>query len=102
MTFAIITTGGKQYRVAEGDKLEIEKLLIPEGGEVVFDKVLLISRGEEVKVGAPTVAGAKVHGKVLAQFRGEKKIVFKYHSKTRRRKMKGHRQPLTRVQITKV
>ncbi len=102
MTFAIIATGGKQYRVAEGDTLEIEKLDLPEGGEVVFDRVLLTSHGDNVNVGKPTVASAVVRGKVLAQFRGEKKIVFKYHSKTRRRKMKGHRQSLTRVQITKI
>ncbi|MDP2695843.1 MAG: 50S ribosomal protein L21 [bacterium] len=99
---AIIETGGKQYKVAAGQKLKIEKLPPGEGEPVVFDKVLLTADGDSVKVGAPYVGGSKVEGKVLKQGRGRKIIVFKYHSKTRYRKKKGHRQEYTEVEITKV
>ena len=90
-TFAIIETGGKQYRVEAGQKLHIEKLDVPAGGNISFDKVLLTANGDDVKVGAPYVAGAKVEGKLVKQARADKVIVFKYHSKTRYRKKKGHR-----------
>lgn len=102
MAFAVIQTGGKQYRVAVGNKLKIEKLEAAVDGKVVFDKVLLTVDGANVNIGAPEVAGAKVEGKVLVQGRAKKVIVFKYHSKTRRRKKNGHRQPFTEVEITKV
>lgn len=102
MAFAVIQTGGKQYRVAVGNKLKIEKLEAAVDGEVVFDKVLLTVDGDNATIGAPMVAGAKVEGKVLRQGRNKKVIVFKYHSKTRRRKKNGHRQPFTEVEITKV
>ena len=98
--FAVIKTGGKQYKVAEGDVLYIEKL-IHEGDEVVFDTVLMVANGS-VKVGKPTVSGAKVLAKVLEDGKGEKKMVFRYKSKTRYKKKKGHRQPFTKVQITKI
>src|SRR3989344_6018797 len=97
--FAVIKTGGKQYKVAEGDVLYIEKL-IHEGDEVVFDTVLMVANGS-VKVGKPTVSGAKVLAKVLEEGKGEKKMVFRYKSKTRYKKKKGHRQPFTKIQITK-
>ena len=100
--FAIIETGGKQYRVAAGQKLEIEKLEAQPGDAVSFDKVLLTANGDEVKVGAPYVAGAKVEGKLVKQARADKVIVFKYHSKTRYRKKKGHRQAFTEVEIAKI
>jgi len=100
MTFAVIKTGGKQYKVAEGDVLYIEKL-IHEGDEVVFNDVLLLANGE-VKVGKPMIAGAKVLAKVLEDGKGEKKMVFRYKSKTRQHKKKGHRQPFTKVQIIKI
>src|SRR3989344_426555 len=100
MTFAVIKTGGKQYKVAEGDVLRVEKLET-KGGEVVFDEVLLVVNGE-VKLGKPLISGAKVSAKVLEEGKGEKKIVFKYKSKTRQHKKKGHRQPYTKVQITKI
>ncbi len=100
MSFAIIVTGGKQYRVSIGQKLKIEKLPLEAGGDVSFEKVLLVADGEDVKVGKPTVAGALVTGKVLMQGRARKVIVFKYHSKTRYRKKKGHRQMFTEVEIT--
>jgi len=100
--FAVIQTGGKQYRVSVGEKLKIEKLETVVDGKVVFDKVLLVVDGDTVNIGAPEVAGAKVEGKVLVQGRAKKIIVFKYHSKTRRRKKNGHRQPFTEVEITKI
>jgi large subunit ribosomal protein L21 len=100
MKFAVIQTGGKQYRVAEGDRLQIEKLETEEGGEVRFNNVLLLADGERVSVGKPTVSGAVVTGKILKQDRHDKVIVFRYHSKTRQRKKKGHRQPFTEVEIT--
>ena len=102
MAFAVIKTGGKQYRVAVGNKLKIEKVEAAVDGKVVFDKVLLTVDGSNVNIGAPEVAGAKVEGKVLKQGRNKKVIVFKYHSKTRRRKKNGHRQPFTEVEITKI
>lgn len=102
MSFAIIETGGKQYRVSQGQKLKIEKLEGNSGASIVFDKVLLVSDGDQVAVGAPYVSGAKVEAKVLEQGRHKKVIVFKYHSKTRQRKKKGHRQPFTEVEIVKI
>ncbi len=100
--FAIIETGGKQYRVAAGQKLKVEKLEVEAGASVMFDKVLLTAEGGNVTVGEPYISGAKVKGKVLRQARARKKIVFKYHSKTRQKKKKGHRQPFTEVLVEKV
>ena len=101
--FEIIKTGGKQYKVSEGDTLTIEKLN-HDGGEVVFEEVLLVGNAklENTQIGQPLVEGAKVRAKVLAQQRAAKKIVFKYHSKTRYKKKKGHRQPQTKVEILKI
>ena len=98
--FAVITTGAKQYRVTPGEKVRIEKLEAKEGDTVTFDKVLLTVDGETMKLGTPLVAGSAVTAKVVAQGRADKVIVFKYHSKTRRRKKNGHRQPFTEVEIT--
>ncbi len=100
--FAVIETGGKQYKVAEGQKIRIEKITGNSGDAVNFDRVLLVVNGDDAKVGTPTVSGAKVEAKVLRQARGDKKIVFKYHSKTRYRKKKGHRQEFTEVEVTKI
>lgn len=97
--FSIIQTGGKQYKVSAGQKLKIEKLEAEVDGSVIFDKVLLTVDGESVKIGTPYVESAKVEAKVLKQGKGEKKIVFKYHSKARYRKKKGHRQLFTEVEI---
>lgn len=102
MKLAVIETGGKQYKVAVGDKLNIEKLGKENGAEFVFDKVLLVADGENVSVGAPYINGVEVKAKVLENFRDKKKIVFKYHSKTRRRKKKGHRQEMTEVEIKEI
>lgn len=99
---AVIQTGGKQYRVAPGQKLKIEKISGDQTGKIEFDKVLLLAEGEAVKIGEPFVSGVKVQGKILNQGRNRKVIVFKYHSKTRYRKKKGHRQHFTEVEITKI
>src|SRR3989344_5167258 len=100
--FAIIETGGKQYRVAPGQKVKIEKLEAKEGDSFVLDKVLLTADGENVKVGNPYVAGAKVETKILRQERARKVIVFKYHSKTRQKKKKGHRQYFTELEVVSI
>ncbi|OGM97781.1 MAG: 50S ribosomal protein L21 [Candidatus Yanofskybacteria bacterium RIFCSPHIGHO2_01_FULL_41_21] len=100
--FAVIKTGGKQYKVAEGDVLMIEKLNV-NGETVTFNEVLLITDGDKVTLGKPMIEGATVGAKVLiAEGKDKKKMVFKYKSKTRQRKKKGHRQPFTKVQISKI
>lgn len=100
--FAIIQTGGKQYKVSPEQKIKVEKLSAAEGENFIFDKVLLTVDDKEIKIGTPYVEGAKVEAKLLKQGRDKKKIVFKYHSKTRYRKKKGHRQHFTEVKIEKV
>lgn len=100
--FAIIETGGKQYKVVPGKKLKVEKLETKESDTLVFDKILLTADGESVKIGTPHVAGSKVEAKILKQGRADKVIVFRYHSKTRYRKKKGHKQHFTEVEITKI
>ena len=102
MKLAIIQTGGKQYKISEGQKVKIEKLNAQAGDSFNFDKVLLVADGDSVKIGAPYVEGASVEAKVLKQGRDKKKIIFKYHSKTRHRREKGHRQHFTEVEIGKI
>lgn len=102
MSFAIIETGGKQYRVSAGSKLKIEKIEGEADSSVVFDKVLMTSDGANVEVGAPYLSGVKVEAKIMRQGRARKVIVFKFHSKTRQHKTKGHRQSFTEVEITKL
>ncbi len=104
MSFAIIKTGGKQYRVREGDKLLLEKLDHEIGAEFDFEEVLLVANGiaADTKIGAPLITDAKVHARVLDHGKGDKKIVFKYSNKTRYKKKKGHRQPYTKVEILKI
>lgn len=99
--YAIIKTGGKQYCVEEGKVITIEKLDVEAGAEVAFDEVLLVSC-DSVKIGQPTVAGAKVTGKVLEQGKGAKIRIFKYKAKSNYRRRQGHRQPFTKVQIEKI
>lgn len=99
---AVIKTGGKQYLVTPGQKLKVEKLNAREGGKIVFGEVLLVSNDKKMEIGTPYVKGAKIEAKILKQGRGKKVIVFKYHSKTRYRKKKGHRQFFTEVEITKI
>ncbi len=101
MNFAVIESG-RQYKVAVGDRVKVDTLGAKEGERITFGKVLLRAHAEKVEVGAPYIAGAAVEGKVLRQGRERKKIVFKYHSKTRQRKKKGHRQAFTEVEITKI
>ena len=96
--YAIIETGGKQYRVQEGDVLNIEKFNVEAGDVVEFDKVLVLA-GEELKVGAPYVEGAKVVGEVVENGKAKKVIIFKYKAKKDYRKKQGHRQPYTMVKI---
>lgn len=99
--YAIIKTGGKQYCVEEGKIITVEKLDVAAGDEVTFEEVLLIS-GDAVKIGQPTVAGAKVTAKVLAQGKEKKIRIFKYEAKSNYRRRQGHRQPFTKVQIEKI
>ena len=98
--YAIIKTGGKQYKVAEGDVLNVEKLDAEKGAEVVFDEVLAIVNDGEVTVGKPFIGGAKVTATVEEQGKGEKILVFKYRAKVNYRKRMGHRQPYTAVKIS--
>ena len=100
--YAIIKTGGKQYKVAEGDEVIVEKLEVAEGDSVTFDEVLTIVDGENVKIGTPKVEGAKVSGKVVKNGKGPKIRIFKFKHKTNYRRRQGHRQPFTKVKIEKI
>ena len=100
--YAIIKTGGKQYKVAGGDVITVEKLAAGEGEAVVFDQVLTVVNDADVKIGTPVVEGAKVTGKVEAQGKDKKILVFKYKAKSNDRKRQGHRQPFTKVVIEKI
>jgi large subunit ribosomal protein L21 len=96
---AVIKTGGKQYLVSPGDKIKIEKIEKKEGEEVLFDEVLLLEEEGKIQIGKPFLSDVKISGKVLKHGREDKVIVFRYKSKTRRKKKKGHRQPFTEVEI---
>lgn len=98
--YAVIRTGGKQYRVAEGDVIEIEKLETDEGSDVDFENVLMVGAGEDVKIGAPYVDGCKVTGTVKEQKRGKKVEIIKFKRRKHHQKRTGHRQYLTKVEIT--
>lgn len=100
--YAVIETGGKQYRVQEGDTLFVEKINGNEGEEISFDKVLLVSNDGDVKIGKPYVEGATVGAKILEHGKAKKIIVFKYKAKKDYRRKQGHRQPYTKVQIEKI
>jgi len=119
---AVIKTGGKQYLVSPGQKIKIEKIGKPafasasakasadkkattgkkEGQEIVFDEVLLLEKGKKLEIGNPLVKGAKVVGKVISEGKGKKVIVFKWKAKSHRQVKRGHRQPFTEVEITKI
>ena len=99
---AIIVTGGKQYTVAEGDVLYIEKLEVEAEATVKFDQVLAVLDGENSKIGAPVVEGAAVEAKVIKNGKAKKITVFKYKAKKNEKKKQGHRQPYTKVEITKI
>lgn len=98
--YAVIKTGGKQYRVSEGETLRIEKLDAEEGGSVEFDQVMMIADGDDVKVGTPLVDGGKVSATVTAHGRGKKVKIIKFRRRKHHRKQMGHRQSYTEVQIT--
>ncbi len=100
--YAIIETGGKQYKVQEGDVVFVEKLTAEDGQMVTFDKVLTVEKEGEVSFGAPLVSGASVEAKVVGQGKDKKIIVFKFKSKKGYKKKQGHRQPYTKVQIEKI
>ena len=99
--YAIIATGGKQYKVSEGDVVRVEKLGVEAGTTYTFDKVLAIG-GEETKIGTPTVEGASVEASVVGDGRAKKVIAYKYKPKTGYHKKRGHRQHYTEVKITKI
>lgn len=101
-SYAIIRTGGKQYRVAAGDQVTVEKLDGETGSEVVFSDVLLLAADGQVRVGTPTVAGARVVGTVVQQCRDKKVLVHKYRRRKNSRKTIGHRQYITRVRIATI
>ncbi len=102
MDYAIVETGGKQYRVSPGDVLDVEKLPADEGDQVELTQVLLLSNEGKVTVGTPRVQGAKVIGEIAEQRRGDKIVVFRYKNKTRQGTKTGHRQYLSRIQIKEI
>jgi large subunit ribosomal protein L21 len=99
--YAVIKTGGKQYRVSKGDKIFVEKVPGNVGDAVSFDEVLMVG-GDAIKIGKPLVAGAKVEAKILEHGRGEKVIIFKFRRRKNYHRKTGHRQPFTTLQITDI
>jgi len=102
MAHAIIETGGKQYRVKEGDQVFIEKLQVEAEDKVTFDSILAVFDGDDAKIGTPYVKGAKVEASVVKNGKSKKVIVYKMHAKKGYRRKQGHRQPYTKVQIDKI
>ena len=100
--YAIIEACGKQYKVVEGETVYFEKLDAEEGKKVTFDNVILVSNDKDIQVGNPYVKGVKVEGKVVAHGKGKKIVVFKMKAKKNERTKQGHRQPYTKVEITKI
>lgn len=100
--YAVIETGGKQYRVSQGDAIFVEKLNANEGDEIILDRVLLVNKDAKTHVGAPYLEGAKVVAKVAKQGKQKKIIVFKYKAKKNYRKKQGHRQPYTKLVIESI
>ena len=100
--YAVIRTGGKQYKVAPGEKLKVEQLAADVGAQIVLDQVLLVGDGENVRVGQPTIAGATVNATVLAHGRGEKVKIFKMRRRKHYQKRQGHRQNFTEIEISAV
>ncbi|HSN41861.1 MAG TPA: 50S ribosomal protein L21 [Burkholderiales bacterium] len=97
--YAVIKTGGKQYRVSAGEKLKVEQIPADIGAEIMLDQVLMVGEGEAVKMGTPLVSGASVKAKVLAQGRGDKVRIFKMRRRKHYRKSQGHRQNFTEIEI---
>ena len=102
MAYAVFKTGGKQYRVQQGDTLDVEKIDAEVGSEATFDEVLLVNDGSATQVGAPFIDGAKVTAKVVDQFRGKKGIAFKFKRRQGYHKTKGYRRHLTKLEITSI
>lgn len=100
--YAVVQTGGKQYRVSVGDHIEVERLDAEPGAEVALDRVLMVAQDGDVKIGTPVIDGAKVMASVDEQTRGKKIIVFKMRAKKRYRRKMGHRQHVTRLTITDI
>lgn len=100
--YAVIATGGKQYKVETGDVLQIEKIIGDVGTSVSFDQVLMVADGENVTVGAPVVDGTTVRAHIVAQDKAKKILVFKYKRRKRYRRMNGHRQPFTAIKIDSI
>lgn len=100
--YAVIATGGKQYKVEPGDTIKVEKLAAEDGATITFDQVLLVAQGDDLKVGAPTLATAKVTAQVLGTARDKKLLVYKYARRKGYRRKNGHRQSLTSVKITDI
>ncbi|HRJ73065.1 MAG TPA: 50S ribosomal protein L21 [Terrimicrobiaceae bacterium] len=102
MAYAVIQTGGKQYRVAEGDVIEVEKLDVESGAEAKFDEVLLVSNGSNLSIGAPLVKGAAVTAEVVEQAKGDKVIAFKYKRRKGYHRTVGHRRQITVLKIKSI
>lgn len=102
MAYAVFKTGGKQYRVSQGDVIDVEKLDLEVGTDTTFEEVLLVNDGSSVSVGQPLVDGAKVQAKVVDQFRGPKGVAFKFKRRQGYHKTKGFRRALTKLEITSI
>ncbi|MBT3336375.1 MAG: 50S ribosomal protein L21 [Anaerolineae bacterium] len=102
MKYAIVESGGKQYKAVEGSVIDVDRLPDEEGAKIELDRVLMIVDGEEHTIGTPEVDGAKIEATITSHFKGPKIIVFKYHPKKRYRLKKGHRQQYTRLSIEKI
>jgi len=102
MTFAVINTGGKQYKVSANDKLRIEKLSEQEGKSIEFKQVLMINNNQDVELGSPIIDGAKVEGKIIKQTKNKTILVFKKRRRQNSRRKNGHRQKMSVIQITKI
>ena len=100
--YAVVATGGKQYRVEEGDLLRVEKLDAKEGATIKLDQVLMVGTGDDVEIGTPYIKGGKVSAKVVAHGRGEKVEIVKFHRRKHHRKQMGHRQSYTELEIKKI
>ena len=100
--YAVVETGGKQYTVHPGDTLKVERIASPQEGSLELDRVLLLSKDGQLKVGQPLVEGAKVMAEIIDQGRAPKIIVFKYKPKVRYRRKRGHRQPYTQIKVTEI
>jgi large subunit ribosomal protein L21 len=100
--YAIIATGGKQYRVAEGEWVRVEKLAGDVGAKIVFDRVLMLGGEGAAKIGRPSLGGASVEAEITAQAKGRKLVVYKFKAKKNERRKHGHRQPYTELRITKI